>query len=170
MKVIHLTDKEFSLRPIIPDGDVGNCKPEGSLWFSPETRDWEEWCKRNSSDRAINFEVVCDLDETNLLKIDSPKDIQKLPMIQVTKRDILTGKQYLQPAIDWERLYKSGVDAVYVTDNMISSIPWIEKTNCFSTWDAPSIAVLNERCIKSCEMKQKKCYYEPEEDDYYEPE
>ena len=158
MKVVHLAESDFHLRPIEPDGDNGVCKPKGGLWFSPvETRSWEEYCKDNwpSELEKARFEVTCELDEKNILKIESLDDINKLPFLPRQIRSM--------PTVDWQKLKQSGVDAVYLTERGYGIARselfrnFGSKANCFYTWDVDSVVVLNERCIKSCQIKQREC-------------
>lgn len=101
------------------------------------------------------FEVTCELDEKNILKIESLDDINKLPFLPRQIRSM--------PTVDWQKLKQSGVDAVYLTERGYGIARselfrnFGSKANCFYTWDVDSVVVLNERCIKSCQIKQREC-------------
>ena len=159
--VVHYAENlEFKLSKI----EIENCpifpriKPKGGVWTSPirSKYGWDKWCKSNnygSIDKLTKVEMVIEyVNNKNLIVIDDEKDLDKLiwesdPMIKHFFEE--TGfKAPFGEFIDFEKMRKKGVDAIWLTEKGERRTRFIYPRNLYG-WDCETILILNERCVKS---------------------
>lgn len=151
MRVIHYTeDKKFNLMPIGIRNFKLPIKPYGGLWCSPigSRFGWMEWCKaENFRQGRYRKPILFEIDELNMLKIDTYKDIAKLPW---TKHPAVIESgidEDLLPCIDFEQLVKDGIDSIYLTLSGERETRFTYPKNLYG-WDCETVLILNEKCIK----------------------
>lgn len=159
MKVVHYTDKSFSLRPITIRNDMNVIfnKPLGGLWCSPlDTKSgWKEFLDRTTFRAAPSSKVEFVISTENLLVIDSMRQLEDLPHIS---REGWWGSEFesqhpnlkqmlnVVDITNFEALKSSGVDAIHLTSNGLFESRF-SFPKSFSGWDCESVLIMNEKCI-----------------------
>lgn len=139
----HYThDPDFHLVPINinPNHKFIN-KPHGALWVSPcDTQSsWAKWCHDNNYPLG-HYRYRFTIDLTNIVTISDRADCDKLPWLN------LDSQYFFEWFVaDYPALKKSGVDAVWLTDDGVWKLPRFPPI--FYGWDCESLAIINERCI-----------------------
>lgn len=157
MIVYHYTQlKDFFLFPIeIKNSDeLYWCKPHGGLWCSPVgcSFGWEDCSAGEQFIQEEMTKIELKL-EGEFIIIDTYEDLNKLPWNRI--------KNYMSlniEFIDFEKIVKDGVDAIYLTEKGEGQtrlpyrldLPGLVGRNFRNLygWDCESVLILNERCIK----------------------
>lgn len=167
--VIHYSKDDFKLCKIEIKNEFMWCKPKGGIWTSPvESKyGWDKWCQDErfcDTNKLIKIEIVIDVDESenkkNLIIIDKLEDLNKLLWIpNPIVRDMverfgfknLPGMEY----IDFEKMKENGIDAIWLTEKGQRKTRPLYSKNLHG-WDCETILLLNEKCIKSWRILNKK--------------
>lgn len=180
MIVIHYSKDDFKLREIEINNGFMWYKPKGGIWTSPvESKyGWDRWCQDENFgniDELTKVEMVIDVDDVNdvndvdesgnkknLIVIDKEEDLNKLlwtfrPGVRefAEKYDLKIpfGMEYF---IDFEKMKENGIDAIWLTEKgqRKTRSPMCSKN--LHGWDCETILIMNERCIKSWRILNKK--------------
>lgn len=120
-------------------------KPRGGLWLSPKNSaaGWVQWCKQNDFQRSDFKKSFCAKVRPgfDILIIDSPNDMRKLPVI---------GNDY-DTCIDFQGLLQTGTSGVYLTEKGLYSthLIGIEGLSVgLYGWDCESLLLLTPDCVE----------------------
>lgn len=175
--VIHYSKDDFKLCKIEIKNEFMWCKPKGGIWTSPvESKyGWDKWCQDErfcdtneltKVEMVIDVNDVNDVDESgnkkNLIVIDKEEDLNKLlwtsrPGIrEFAEKHDLKIPFGMECFIDFEKMKENGIDAIFLTEQgqRKTRSPMCSKN--LHGWDCETILLLNERCIKSWRILNKK--------------
>lgn len=156
MKVVHWTlEENWTLRSIkIRNGFKGNGlreKPLGGLWTSPHNskHSWARWYRGEDFHNSLKeyTRVLLTIDIRSMLTIDTELDLQKLPTIQPKRFPLL--------CIDFEKLLRSGVDSIYLTEEGVWNTRFSHPISLYP-WDCETVLIINEKCILDWKPYPKK--------------
>lgn len=123
-------------------------KPSGGLWASPINvkYSWKNWCNiEKFGDLTTSFEFTI---TGNILKIENSNILNQLSLISEGIDDyhiVLMSDLYNSQLIDFEAVVKSGIDAIWLTEDAI-------RHKEFYGWDCESVLILNSNCIQTPNM------------------
>ncbi len=115
-------------------------KPNGGFWGSPVVTayGWKQWCKGHkfrecSEDNSFRFELT---DDANVLHIRSMDDLKDIPLVREDR------SWY---CLDFEKLLKSGVDAVelHLSEDQDLLLYWR-----IYGWFCDSILIMNKDVVR----------------------
>ena len=117
-------------------------KPIGGLWASPinSKYGWIDWCKDEEyclDSFDVNFQFTI---SGKIIKIDSKCDLNLLNWVPVYKSSSIC-----RP--DYEALYYSGIDAVWLTENGQNETRFSQPHSLYG-WDCESVLIMNSACIR----------------------
>lgn len=124
-------------------------KPDGGLWTSPVDSkwSWKEWCDSEHfrvCDDKNSFKLKFHND-SKIAIIDSLNDLKNMPFQK--PKSIFPEKSftYLNKYIDFEKLVKIGIDAIWLTEKGINQTHLSQPVNLYG-WDVETVLVLNKKC------------------------
>lgn len=137
-KYIHYGHKKFIKKLFQKVQNGYTPKPDGGFWASPIDAEygWKQWCEDNkfrecNEDDSFQFELT---DDANVLHIRSVDDLKDLPL---AKGD------HSWYCLDFEKLLKSGVDAVELHLSEDRLLYWR-----LYGWDCDSILIMNKDVVR----------------------
>jgi len=140
--------KSFDIKKFQPVKNRMHIKPKGGLWASPINSEfgWKDWCKIESfGDLSYSFEFLF---EGNVFVVDSLKDIESIPWIELNYYPVIKSPFTKFP--DFEKILLLGYDAVLLTRKGEQETRFSEPV-CLYGWDCESVLIMNPSGISKPE-------------------
>lgn len=142
------------------------------LWACPIDSNfgWKEWCEREdfpSGNDLFTFKLK---DNAKIYVVDNYEDLERISTLK---------DRFGRGSINFKELLANNYDGIYVTDNAVSSLRYIEgNIQDLSCWDVESLCVFNPNVIiplsqekvKQPSKPKRKQWWDDEEeiyDEYY---
>lgn len=145
--VIHYGNYEYKSKRVKSIKNKHWIKPDGGLWTSPvDSRlGWKEWCESEDfrvCDEWNSFKLQF-LPTAKILVIDNLDDLINLP--KEDKHDYELELKFNTEYVDYEKLLKLGIDAIWLTPEGQWETRLSNPANLYG-WDVETVFIMNPHC------------------------